>query len=105
VPLPEAAITAKRFEAAFGADAGAGEHDDGFHNRVPSWEPESYATSKNFPHELQNQLPGFGPLGISLNFGHVAASRIVSPITPTCTDAVLHVPHLGHGGTSIRANR
>jgi hypothetical protein len=54
---------------------------------------------------LQNQFPGFGPLGISLNFEHVAASRIVSPITPACTDAVLHVPHRGHGGTSIRANR
>jgi hypothetical protein len=47
---------------------------------------------------LQNQLPGFGPLGISLNLGHVAASRIVIPITPTCTDAVLLAPHRVHGG-------
>jgi len=55
--------------------------------------------------ELQNHSPGFGPLGISLNLGHVAASRIVIPITPTCTDAVLHVPHRGHGGTSSCMNR
>jgi hypothetical protein len=42
---------------------------------------------KNYWHELQNQLPGFGPLAISLNLRHVAANRMVSPITPTCTDA------------------
>jgi hypothetical protein len=29
----------------------------------------------------------------------------VSPITPTCTDAVLCEPHCVHGGTSIRMNR
>jgi hypothetical protein len=59
---------------------------------------------KNCWHELQNQLPGFGPLPISLNLRHVAASRIVSPITPTCTDAVLCEPHCVHGGTAIRMN-
>jgi hypothetical protein len=44
---------------------------------------------KNSSHELQNQLPRLGPFGISLNVRHVAANRIVIPITPTCTDAVL----------------
>jgi hypothetical protein len=54
---------------------------------------------------LQNQLPGFGPLGISLNFGHVAAIQIVIQTMPTCTEAVLDVPHCGQGGTSICVNR
>jgi hypothetical protein len=36
---------------------------------------------------------------------HVAASRIVIPITPTCTEAVVLDPHRVHGGTSMRMNR
>ena len=59
---------------------------------------------KNFWHEWQNQLPGFGPLGISLNLRHVAASRMVIPTTPTCTDAVSCEPHCVQGGTSICVN-
>lgn len=59
---------------------------------------------KNRSQELQNQLPGLGPFGISLNLRHVAASRIVIPITPTCTDAVLREPHFVHAGTSICVN-
>jgi hypothetical protein len=35
----------------------------------------------------------------------VAASRIVIPIRPTCTDAVLQAPHRVHGGTLILMNR
>ena len=65
----------------------------------------SAGTSKKRLHDLQNQLPSFEPLGISLNFGQVAASWIVTQTTPTCTDAVCVEPHFVQGGTSMFMKR